>query len=98
MAAFHYVVELFVPLQSCPCNFQNIIDEIFALLLPFKEFVDFAVKDAGSNEADELNIIGITIRVKDLGTNREILRTQRIPKLKTLCSELFTPIKNRSSS
>lgn len=93
---FQYVVELYVPLQSCPCNFQHTVDEIFALLLPYKEFVDFAVKDAGSKEADELNIIGTTIRVKDLKTNQELLRTQRTAKLKTFCSEIFDPMKKSS--
>jgi hypothetical protein len=94
MAAFQYAVELYVPLQSCPCNFQHTIDEIFALLLPYKEFVDFAVKDAGSKQADELNIIGTTVLVRDLKDNKELLRTQRTAKLKTFCSEVFEAIKN----
>ena len=98
MNNFRYVVELYVPLQSCVCNYQHIVDEIFAIMLPYKSFVNFSVKDAASNEADELNIIGTTVRIVDLESNKEILRTQRTIKLKTFCREVFEEFKNKSTT
>ena len=50
-------IAVFVPLSSCTCNYSKYVDRIFLEMIPFKEQIEFEVKDVLSEEATKLNLL-----------------------------------------
>jgi hypothetical protein len=44
-------VEVFIPTGACACTWQSFMDKVWAIVLKFKDYVDFQVKPAFSDEA-----------------------------------------------
>ena len=50
-------IEVFVPLDSCTCMFQPFVDQVFEIILPYKQNVKFEVKNVHSAEAKARQIL-----------------------------------------
>jgi hypothetical protein len=50
-------ITVFVPLSSCTCNYSKYIDRIFLEMIPYKEHIEFEVKDVLSEEGTKLNLL-----------------------------------------
>ena len=50
-------IAVFVPLSSCTCNYSKYIDRIFLEMIPYKEQIDFEVKDVLSDEGTKYNLL-----------------------------------------
>jgi hypothetical protein len=44
-------VEVFIPTGACACTWQAFMDKVWSVVLKFKDYVDFQVKPAFSDEA-----------------------------------------------
>ncbi|OLS14025.1 MAG: hypothetical protein RBG13Loki_2340 [Promethearchaeota archaeon CR_4] len=56
-------LEIFVPLSTCACVYQQFLDQIFAVLHPYKHCITFQVKNGASPEADKYEIFQNTVVV-----------------------------------
>jgi hypothetical protein len=93
-----YFFDVFVPLGACTCNFEHFLDYIYKLVHPFKKYVEVRVKNSGTQEAEDLKILGNEILVKDGKTESIILRTGRTTKIQVFCEENLKPlIKNEEN-
>ncbi len=56
-------LEIFVPLSTCACAYQQYLDQVFAIILPFKHLITFQVKDGAGSDADKYDIFQNTVVV-----------------------------------
>jgi hypothetical protein len=60
-------ISVFVPLSACSCVFEKFLNRAFDILIPFKEHMDFEVKDIIGPERSQYNIGKETVMVEELG-------------------------------
>ncbi len=62
-------ISVFVPLSACSCVFEKFLNRAFDILIPFKEHMDFEVKDITGPERSKFktNIGKETVMVEELG-------------------------------
>ncbi|MCK5343346.1 MAG: hypothetical protein KAR20_08070 [Candidatus Heimdallarchaeota archaeon] len=62
-------ISVFVPLSACSCVFEKFLNRAFDILIPFKEHMDFEVKDITGPERSKYktNIGKETVMVEELG-------------------------------
>lgn len=58
-------ISIFVALSSCSCNYENWLNRVFDILMPYKDKIDFEVKDATGWESYKYNILQNTIMVEE---------------------------------
>jgi hypothetical protein len=51
-------VDIFVPLDSCACEWDKFMNRVFVELTPYMKHIDFDTKNLNSEEARDLNIRG----------------------------------------
>jgi hypothetical protein len=49
-------VDIFVPLDSCACNWEGFMDSIFRVIAEYRDIIDFETKNLNSQEAHSLNL------------------------------------------
>ncbi len=52
------LVDIYVPLNACACEWSNFMDRIFAVLTPYIKFIEYETKSLNSEEARNLNLRG----------------------------------------
>ncbi len=60
-------ISVFVPLSACSCVFEKFLNRAFDILIPFKEHMDFEVKDIIGPERSQFKIGKETVMVEELG-------------------------------
>ncbi len=56
-------LEIFVPLSTCGCVYQQFLDRVFEIIHPFKHLITFQVKDGAGPVADKYEIFQSTVVV-----------------------------------
>jgi hypothetical protein len=59
-------ISVFVPLSACSCVFEKFLNRAFDILIPYKEHMDFEVKDIIGPERAQYNIGKETVMVEEL--------------------------------
>ncbi len=59
-------LEIFVPLSTCACVYQQFLDQIFAVIHPFKHLITFQVKNGAGPDADKYEIFQNTVVVNGI--------------------------------
>jgi len=52
------LVDIYVPLNACACEWSNFMDRIFAVLTPYIKYIKYETKSLNSEEARNLNLRG----------------------------------------
>ncbi|MFX0033370.1 MAG: hypothetical protein ACFE8E_09655 [Candidatus Hodarchaeota archaeon] len=58
-------VDIFVPLDSCACEWDKFMNRVFIVLTPYIKFIEHNTKNLNSEEARDLNLQGNTILVEN---------------------------------
>ena len=56
-------LEIFVPLSTCACVYQQFLDRIFEVIHPFKHLITFQVKNGAGPDGDKYEIYQNTVVV-----------------------------------
>jgi hypothetical protein len=54
-------IEIFVPLSTCACVYQQFLDRVFEILHPYKHLINFQVKNGAGADADKYEIYQNTV-------------------------------------
>lgn len=75
-------VEIYVPLGTCACNWDQFMNKTFEVLTPYIKYIDHSTKDYQSEEAHKQGIYGncILIEGKYRFTSSHLLK-KRLPEL-----------------
>jgi hypothetical protein len=49
-------VDIFVPLNSCSCMYEDFLNRVFSVLMEYMQFINFTTKSLDSEEATKLNL------------------------------------------
>ena len=66
-------ISVFVPLSACSCVFEKFLNRAFDILIPYKEFMDFEVKDVVGPERSKYKILRDTVMVEELGIDENVV-------------------------
>jgi len=88
--AKQYKISVFVALSTCACNFERFLNRTFEIMIPFRDIIDFEVKDIAGPERTEYNIHSDTVVIEKLGKNQNSVE----PLLFTNLSRLKEYVKN----
>ncbi len=58
-------VTVFVPLDSCSCCYDDFLDKFTKIIMPFKQHVEFEVKNGAGPEGDKHDIITNTVMLEN---------------------------------
>ncbi len=58
-------MTVFVPLGSCSCCYDDFLERFTKIIIPFKQHVDFEVKDGAGPEGDKHDIITNTVLLEN---------------------------------
>lgn len=56
-------VDIYVPLDSCACEWDKFMNRVFIVLTPYIKHIDYSTKNLNSEEARNLNLHGNSIVV-----------------------------------
>ncbi len=56
-------IEIFVPLSTCACVYQQFLDRVFEILHPYKHSIIFQVKNGAGPDGDKYEIFQNTVVV-----------------------------------
>jgi hypothetical protein len=56
-------LEIFVPLSTCACVYEQFLDRIFEIIHPYKHLITFQVKNGAGPDADKYEIFQNTVVV-----------------------------------
>ena len=54
-------VTVFVPLDSCTCCYDDYLERFTKIIMPYKERVEFEVKNGAGPEGDKYDIVTSTV-------------------------------------
>jgi hypothetical protein len=86
-----YKITVFVPLSTCACNFERFLNRTFEIMIPFRDKIEFEVKDIAGPERAEFNIHTDTVVVEHLnrGSSTETLLFTNLSRLKDYVKNNF---------
>ena len=58
-------VDIFVPLETCACTYENFIDRIFRVLTEYLNYIDFETKSLNSEEAKQLKLFDNCVVIEE---------------------------------
>jgi len=82
-------IAVFVPLSACGCVYSHYLDRIWLEIIPYKEHIEFEVKDIRSSEGDDFNLLQNSIIIYNPPNRKDPIKFTSFLELRNFLQKYF---------